>query len=197
MENLTKEQVINCCSNANLAEALGLEYVETTIERNGYPNNLKFAMISESIDELNETADYLEKLGFEVDKYILHKKDGWHLWSRANENFFEKGQFMQVEDSDYCFDFVYEDKPKLTKKELFSFFYGDRNEFDDELLETLDHKIDELFNEMAFHKKDTRFFVDMDEKAIEYSVSEDDAYYSYDTNHYQLAIMVEDFNIED
>ena len=186
MENLTKQQVIDSCSNANLAEALGLEYVETTIERNGYPNSLKHVMISDSIDELNETSDYLEKLGFEVSKYKLHKKDGWGLWYRENENFFEKGQFMQVDDSDYWFDYSPTWSEEEAKKEL------RKNVCDN------DEIINILYDEMKSATKDTRFFLDgVNDYAIEYSVSEDLACYGYDTNHYQLAIMVENFNIED
>ncbi len=186
MNQLTKEQIIELGSNDMLAEALGLDYVSTTIGMNGYPECVKYAITSDSIKELNDTIEYLEKLGFEVDKFELHKKDGWGLWNRTSVWGFEVGQYQTVSDQDWYFDFNPEWSEEEAKKAIA------------EETTDIEEIVDALYEEMAYADNETRFFLDANNNyAIEYGVSKDSASYAYDTHNYQLSIMVTEFNLED
>ena len=62
-----------------IAESNNLEIIETTSQANGYPSNLKYAIIG------FETFEDAEKLANEHDLEIesFEKRDGWQLWARA------------------------------------------------------------------------------------------------------------------
>lgn len=183
MENLTKEQVIEARSMQGLASLLDLDYVETTSEHNGYPRNLNCAIISESIQQLNDLADKLKSLGFEVNYLELQRKDGQGLWYRCDVPFFDKGKYQIVDDQDYYFDY----DPSWTEQETKKNLIEDVIE-DSEI-------VDILYSEMQHAKAKTRFFLDgNNDYGIDYGVSEDAACYSYDTRNYQLAIEIEGFD---
>jgi len=188
---LTKEQIIELGSTGMIAEALQLDYAETTIGMNGYPKNIKCAIISDSIKELNNLTEYLEKLGFEVEKLELHKKDGWSLYNRTSICRFEAGQYQIVNDQDTFFDFDPEWTEEEAKQKLFEFVVGESPADNFAMFEHWYNSINDLYNEMSRVETETRFFLDANNNyAIEYSVSKDSACYSYDTHNYQLAIMV-------
>lgn len=182
LKDLTREQVIEFGSNSEVAKQLCLDYEDTTIERNGYPRNINQMIVSGSIETLNNLADKLVSLGFDVEKYELHKKDGWHIWNRTSIAFFDKGNYQIVNDQDYTFDY----DPAWTEAEA-------KKNISEDITECID-MIEILYKEMSYAKKPTKYFLDENNNyAIEYGVCEDQANYSYDTNHYQLAIRIEDF----
>lgn len=64
----------------DLAYEFGYEYIETTSERNGYPSNLKPAIVgSESFEEAEAFAD-----ANNLELNLFHRKHGWQLWVRDN-----------------------------------------------------------------------------------------------------------------
>lgn len=80
-----------------LAESYDLQYVETTSEGNGYPSNIKGAIIGfETFEQAQELA---EENDLEV--VMFTKKDGWQLWTRGNTT---HGP-MTISASDYGDDF--------------------------------------------------------------------------------------------
>ena len=68
-----------------IAESNNLEIIETTSQANGYPSNLKYAIIG------FETFEDAEKLANEHDLEIesFKKRDGWQLWARAGNRVYK------------------------------------------------------------------------------------------------------------
>ncbi|MGL5713279.1 MAG: hypothetical protein ACRCX2_09690 [Paraclostridium sp.] len=68
-----------------IAERHGLEIIETTDRSNGYPSNLKGAIIGfESFKQAEEIA---EKYNLEITSF--HKKDGWNFYYRTGANMYK------------------------------------------------------------------------------------------------------------
>lgn len=66
---------------SDIADEYNLEYVETTDQRNGYPSNIKGAIIGfKSFDEARAIAD---KYGLDIE--LIAKHDGWNLWYRTGD----------------------------------------------------------------------------------------------------------------
>lgn len=63
----------------------GLKLVQTTSEMNGYPANLKNAIIG--FDNFQEAQEMADEYGFEIQ--ILQKRDGQQLWSRTGNTAFK------------------------------------------------------------------------------------------------------------
>lgn len=199
LKELIKETVIQLASNSELADWLELYHEDTTTGMNGYPENVKEAIVSNSLRELEEIAEHLKSLGFEVTKLELHRKEGWHLWNRKSIPFFTEGQYMQANDQDYYFDYDPKWDEDQAKEELFNLVVGEGTPIENyAILNHWHERINNLYDEMCNCSELTRFFLDADnEYTIDYSVSSNSSGYYDDTNYYQLAIMVEDFDIDE
>ena len=57
-----------------------LKFIETTSGKNGYPQDLKPALIG--FNDYKEAEEFAIENGLET--YIFHKRDGWQLWERCN-----------------------------------------------------------------------------------------------------------------
>lgn len=92
-----------------IAEKNGLTYIETTSGSNGYPSNIKGAIIGfETFEEAEKLADE-HNLSIEFFK----KKDGWQLWERTNNEAHEPmtnsaedygdnyGEFEKISESEF------------------------------------------------------------------------------------------------
>jgi len=65
----------------DIAEKHNLTYIETTSASNGYPQNIKGAVVGfNTFDQAKELA---EKYNLMI--YSFHKRNGWSLWHRLNE----------------------------------------------------------------------------------------------------------------
>lgn len=93
----------------DVAEKEGLDYIETTTESNGYPANLKPALIGfETFEQAQEIA---EKYGLNIESF--ERRDGWHLWSRDNRTAYKPytiscedygdnyGEFEKMDEEDF------------------------------------------------------------------------------------------------
>ena len=69
----------------NLACQNGLELIETTSERSGYPRNLKKAIIG--FASFEEASEYAEKHDLSIE--IFQKRDGWNVWYRTGYRAYE------------------------------------------------------------------------------------------------------------
>lgn len=82
-----------------IAEAHGLQVIETTSQANGYPSNLRYALIGfESFDDARALA---ETYGLKITSF--HKRDGWQLWHRRGDNVYEP---MYIVAGDYGDDYL-------------------------------------------------------------------------------------------
>lgn len=69
-----------------IADNHGLESIQTTNQANGYPEQLKWAIIGfDSFDEAVEISDEHPNLELQ----IITKKDGWPLWYRTGSTAYE------------------------------------------------------------------------------------------------------------
>lgn len=169
----------------NLIESLAynndLEIVSTTSGTNGYPSNVKLALIGfKDIDQAKEIAD-----AWELAIICLHKRDGWNLWERGNEMYdsFETDESM-LESDNYT---LYE---KGSEEEFFSEMM--------EQLESFGFRNIEKFNEFAANVKESYSEIeslDEDELAV---ITYDGKFiekrnrkvmgYSLDTHHYVIGV---------
>ena len=76
-----------------LADENGLKFVETTSGTNGYPQNLKPALIG--FYDYEGAEEFATEHGLET--YIFHKRDGWQLWERKNPAY----EPMTITSDDY------------------------------------------------------------------------------------------------
>lgn len=81
--NLNISQFIK--AKKELSNRLNLSLVDTTSEKNGYPSNTENAIIGFS---KFETAQNFAKR-YNLSTVLLHKRDGWHFWSRLQYNLYK------------------------------------------------------------------------------------------------------------
>ena len=79
------------------AEELGLIIIETTSEGNGYPNNLKKAVIG--FENFEDAENFVRENGGEIIQ--LSRKAGHQLWSRGGR-VYEPFNMQKVYDNDPC-----------------------------------------------------------------------------------------------
>lgn len=67
-----------------IAEQEGFDIIETTTGTNGYPQNLKFAIVG--FENFEDAQHLANKYGLNVESF--RKRDGWQLWNRDNANMY-------------------------------------------------------------------------------------------------------------
>ena len=94
-----------------LASQNDLDLIETTSERNGYPLDLKKAIIGfTSMEEARSVADQ-----HDLSVEIFHKRDGWNVWyrtgrqayepfTRSAEDYGDDFSLFTVSDADYYYE---------------------------------------------------------------------------------------------
>ncbi len=157
--------------------------IETTSEPNGYPRNLRKAIIGfESYEQAEELA---EKYGLEIE--MFEKRDGWDLWARRDRifNAFDMA-FIYVEE---CYDFYkkisFED---FCKREDVHGQLKECEDFDE--MQARLESFKDLFEEIESLKEGEILIKDNDGNTFvskEYSMQ-----YSYDTHNYAIGLI--DYN---
>lgn len=71
-----------------------LEVIETTSARNGYPENIKKALIG--LDNFEQAEELAKKYGLSIEMFT--KKDGWQLYYRAGDRVFSA---IEVTEDNY------------------------------------------------------------------------------------------------
>jgi hypothetical protein len=195
-EELTKQDILENNSTQELSSLIGLNYLNTTTGSNGYPQNTNYAIIADTITELEEVAEKLESLGCSISKLELTKRDGWSFWNRSSLDFSKGHYHNYVSDQDYTVDIDCDEMDEdEIKQELFNVIVGDGSAIEDyERLSHYSNIINNLFDEIEYSEGNRRFFLDANnDYSIDYSVSDEDTGYNYDTRHYQLAIAIDEF----
>lgn len=205
MENITKQEIekLEIANNADFAQTFNFDYEETTTGRNGYPENLNWAITSDSITELIELKEQLESQGYEVEELELHKKAGWSLWSRI-EAFLEIGKYTIAKDTDFTLSLDMSKDEEVLKNEIFETLFGSSylseiiEDYGFVKLEEIVKTVNDFFEEIESEEGEiTVFYRPDNDYSIEYIVSEDTNGYSYDSNYYKLAIRVFDFDLNE
>jgi hypothetical protein len=194
------QDVLQAKTTQEVAIDLELDHVETTIGRDGYPEALKHAITAETITELFEIENKLNKAGFKTMQLVLHSKDGQQLPNRI-ETIIEKGMFQRVSDDDYAIELDMSDLSQV-KQDVRDVLFGDVDDLaqvqvDNEEFESLEEakafyekKVDEFISELPETGKFVVFYEPDQDHRIDYIVSEESTSYSYDTNNYQAAITI-------
>lgn len=99
------------------AEELGYEIIETTSEGNGYPSNLKKAVVG--FENFEDAENFVKENGGEIIELKL--KAGQRLWSRGGRAF-ESFNMHNVYDNDPCYEM---------------YFCGDEERFTDNIKEQI------------------------------------------------------------
>lgn len=154
--------------NQELAYENGYQTIETTTGRNGYPQELKYAIVGfDTFDEAQEFAD-----NHELELQIFHRHFGWQLWVRDNNRawdeldimpFFQDEDGTQVFTIDDAEDYFDEHvKPFLSEmtciEELEAFIERQKviiDQFDcigeDEFLVVRNGKLEDTFDKTVMH----------------------------------------------
>lgn len=80
-----------------LADNNALQFIETTSATNGYPQDLKPALIG--FNDYEEAEEFAQEHGLQT--YIFHKRDGWQLWQRSKPAY----EPMTITSDDYGDDY--------------------------------------------------------------------------------------------
>lgn len=82
----------------DIASENGLQFVETTSERSGYPRYVKGALIG--FVDFQQAEELAEKHGLDIE--VIEKRDGWNLWYRTGN--WANGP-LQINEDDLGDDF--------------------------------------------------------------------------------------------
>lgn len=96
----------------DIAEEEGLELVETTSERNGYPSHLEYALVGfKNFDDAKRiAAEHYLRLVW------IDKRDGWQLWHRGDTAY----EPMTISSSDYGDDYNFENSKDSVMEDAYT-----------------------------------------------------------------------------
>ena len=97
-----------------IAEANGLELIDTTSAMNGYPQRLQRAIIG--FDTFEDAERLASENGLSVE--IFRKRDGWSFWYRTNNNAWEAFERSADEYGDDFRQFTKEDLKGFYENEV-------------------------------------------------------------------------------
>lgn len=166
-----------------------LETVETTSSQSGYPEYLKTAYTSDSLKELDNFKTALEnEFKLEVEVVFLHKKDGWNLWSRVNAGFLDLKHYYRHWENEWSLEILKDDSIEDIIEALLGEGWEDNvDDPDQAYIDWADSEWGELVNSnwegIVFYNPD-------DEFSINYTLTEDQNGYCYDTHHYKYGLIV-------
>lgn len=159
-----------------IAEIENLELIETTVGTNGYPQELKHAIVG--FDNFDQATEIAEKYGLKIESFV--RKDGWNLWFRSNNSMFAPYQnsaedfgdnydaFGKIDESEF---FEIEIKPSIDNFEDFDTietFLKDKKEIWEEIQNMEDNEIvithygeyyDTILRESMSFSHDTRNYI--------------------------------------
>lgn len=166
-----------------IADENNLTYIETTSGSNGYPENIKPAIIGfKTFEEAEEIAN---QYGLEIQSFT--KKDGWSLWSRTNNNAYEAmtisadadfgdnySEFESMTEDDFIeqeIEPILKDTEFGTIEDIEEFIKSRKNLFEE---------IENLEDGQIVISYYGAYYETIDKKCM---------YFSHDTNHYAIGLI--------
>ena len=161
------------------AEELGLTIIETTDNGNGYPSNLKKAVIG--FEDFEDAENFVKENGGEIIE--LRRKAGQQLWSRGSRAF-EPFYMSTIYDNDPCYEM---------------YFCGDEERFTDNvkeqiaelngftLIQSLIEKKAEIWDEFCTLGENE--FILVKDGKLEGVIEEERMYYEYDSAYYRIGVI--------
>lgn len=167
----------------DLASTYALTVIETTSERNGYPSNLKNAIIG--FDTFEDAKKIAEENNLSIE--MFKKKDGWNLWYRTNNISYNP---MPNKAEDYGDNYKEYDPVIFSSLEyLYEVEFRDvikGNDFSLQELKDFIKKIEDLYKEIESCEDDEIVISDL---SSHYIVPEHTMYWTYDTNHIVIGLI--------
>jgi hypothetical protein len=165
----------------NIAKTHHLQIVETTTAKNGYPQELRFAIVG--FGYFCDAEELAYKYGLRIT--TLYKKDGWALWVRNNDTTYSPLEITCEEYGDDYRDYDGGSQRLYYEDEINSIDFNEFNNFS-ELKEFIDER-EEVYNEIANATSDQlvitcngRYFDTIDKRAMRWS---------FDTHNYIIALV--------
>lgn len=171
----------------DIASENGLELIETTAERSGYPRGLQKAVIG------FETFDEAEKLAkeYNLDVEIFTKRDGWNFWYRTGDKAWEPFERSAEDFGDDYHKYSKEDLDDFYENEVQP-FVADFDSFEQlrSFLSNMEHVKEEIENadddEIVIARTDG-YCETIKVKTMEYE---------YDTHHYAIGLIDCNYEID-
>jgi len=163
-----------------IADSHNLQYIETTSQPNGYPSNIKGAIIGfDSFDEAQKLADE-----YNLSIEFFTKKDGWQLWYRTGNTAHEP---MKNSSADYGEN--YSELEKMIEEEFYKNEIKDSIENFDNLsdLQKFLSEKEKLFNEID-NMEDDEIVITCQGKYYE-TIKKTTMYFSHDTKHTVIGLI--------
>ena len=161
------------------AEELGYKIVETTSEGNGYPSNLKKAVIG--FETFEDAEKFAEENGGEIIE--LRRKAGQELWSRYGR-MFEAYDMKKVYADEPCYEMYFcGDEERFTDmvKEQIS----EMNDF--ALIKDYVEEKEEIWDEFCTLGENE--FILVKDGKLEGVIEEERMDYEYDSTYYRIGVI--------
>lgn len=164
-----------------IAERHGLELIETTDKYNGYPSNLKNAIIG--FNNFKQAEEIAEKYNLEITSF--NKKDGWELWYRTNSYISTPFTNSSDDYGDNYSEVRKMDEEEFIDREVLHFFSGNVIESFDEIESFLSAK-KEIWKHVDL--------METDEIVITYegnyydTIKKESMYFYHDTKHFVIGV---------
>lgn len=164
-----------------LAYERGLTVVETTSEANGYPKNLRKAVMD--FADFAEAEEFAKECGGEIIQ--LHKRDGWQLWSRKGWT----NEPLKITEADYGDDFEFIEPMDEAEfyAEYVEPFLADIENLKD--LRAFVEAREELWDKVEMLEEDE--YLVMWDGVWHETIRKEMLYWAFDTHHYAIAVVEE------
>lgn len=162
----------------DIAYEYGLNLIETTSDRGGYPQELKHAIIG--FNSFEEAEELAERFGLEVQEFV--RRDGWQLWHRTGNKAYDPYDYLSImrEEGECILGGDVEHVADLMKRDV-----AERTSPNDII--SLIHEYEDVLTEVAAAESDEFVFVkDGVFEGIYPCITMD---YAYDTKQYAIGLV--------
>ena len=176
-----------------LVEKFNLEEVETTVGNNGYPKHTNTLLTCDSLTDLSNAVEELEKSNYDVEIYQLKRKYGQHFWNRYCIGFINSFDPLIVDDQDYA---IYLDSSmnEQEMKEVISIALFATEEDMGEDYNPNDDDINSFYDEIGYldlkNVDKIVIFYNPEQNSVDYVVTDDSTNYSFDATEHCVAIEI-------
>lgn len=164
-----------------IAESEGLDFIETTSQRNGYPSNLEGAIIG--FKTFQQAEEIAEEFGLEITTF--EKKDGWDLWYRTGGKIYKAFSNSSEDYGDNYQEVGKMDEEDFIENEVM-FFFDDAKESFDQIESFLKQK-KEIWEEVENMEDDE--VVITHEGRYSDTIKKESMYFYHDTKHLAIGLI--------
>ncbi len=165
-----------------LADAHGLETIETTQGRNGYPSGTGYAITG--FNSWLELKQFAEEHDLEITQF--HSKDGWHFWES------KRRMYEPIKNSAEDYGDNYSEIPKIDEEDFIKnevqWFFEDPKESFEQIEEILKQK-KEIWEEVE-QMEDDEIVITHEGRYYE-TIKKESLYWSHDTHNYCIGLVSE------